>query len=172
MASIWEASVTLVDADEKRSSLRIKMGEIDGVDFPGEAAVALANLTAFITDLKAASMANVLTSRLYVLDQGGVDGTIPANESDVSDEAVLIVHTNDTNYPSELATLRIPAPEDDLFVNDDPAQGLDVGDTTNTDYVANFTANLEISDGEHVNAAEGTSGIHSGYWRSVAKKIA
>lgn len=174
MASTWEASVTLIDADQKKANLLLKQGVIDGVDFPGEAAIALAALTAYVTDLKAVSDANVLSTRLTCLNQGGIDGTVPANESDVADELVLIVHTNDTTYPAELTALRIPAPSDSMFINDDPAQGGDRNDTAVQDYVDNFTtaeSTYQVSDGEYVNIAEGVHGMDDAFWRSRARKI-
>lgn len=172
MTSVWRASVTMIDADQKTTTLTANMA-LAGLTVAADFDDANAALAAWITDIKAISDANVLSSRLTVLDQGGIDGTVPANESDISDEVVLVVHTNDTNYPTELATLRVPAPIDGVFVNDDPAQGGDLADTGLQDYVDNFntSATFELSDGEQVNTAEGVHGMADAYWRSKATKI-
>lgn len=172
MASTWNASVTLIDADQKTSTLQAKF-TLAGLTLAADFDDASAALTAWITDIKAVSDANVLSSRLTVLDQGGIDGTIPANESDVSDEIVLVCHTNDTGFPNELATLRVPAPSDDVFVNADPAQGGDLADAALQDYVDNFATSgtLMFSDGEQVNTAEGTHGMADAFWRSKATQI-
>lgn len=173
MASSWNASVTMIDADQKKSNILVKFA-LAGLTLAEDFDDAQAAMTAWITDIKAISDANVLSSRLTLLDHGGIDGTVPANESDVSDEIVLVVHTNDTGFPNELTVLRVPAPIDDVFVNNDPAQGGDLADTGLQDYVDNFTAAagvFEVSDGEYVNTAEGTHGMADAYWRSKATQI-
>lgn len=171
MPSIWEATVTLIDADGLTSSLRLKFGSITaGADFGDEAIEARTRLSDFVTALKAVTDANVYRTRLYALDQGGVDAGLPATVAGVDNEAVVMVHTNDTNYPAELATIRIPNPADGVWLSGDKTLGLDPADADVQALVALYSADIEISDGEHVNTAEGTAGINSGFWRSVAKK--
>ena len=170
MASIWELSVTLIDTKQNRTNLRYKMGEITGADIGAEALIASGRADDIITDLKAISDANVFATRLSALNENGVDAGLPA-DADITDELVILVHTNDVNYPDELATLRVPAPIAGVWVNNDPAQGLDLTDAGAQGYVSNFETAFEVSDGEHVTIAEGTAGMKSGYWRSVADKV-
>ena len=175
MPSDWYGSVTLVDHDSKKTTIRVVIGTITDVSFSAEAAEANSRFDAYITDLKAASKANVSKARLVAEDPGDwEDAGLPGAGVDISDEAVVNVHTNDTLFEKEIDQLRIPAPEETLFVNSEYAQGLDASDATLQAYVANYETDLMFSDGEHVNLAEGTNGIDSaqpGYWRSVKKSI-
>lgn len=169
MASLWEYGVTLIDQNELKRNMRFKLGVITGASFEAEAATAQSRASTLTTHLKAITDANVYATSLTCKDQF-VDAGIPAS-AECSEEAVVLVHTNDTNYPTELAQLRIPAPIDGLFVNDTPNQGVDIADAGLASYVGNFETAVEISDGEHVNPAEGTAGIKSGFWRSVARSL-
>lgn len=171
MASIWEGTIVLIDANELTTRLQLKMGSISLADFGAEATEALSRFTDYVTALKAVTDANVLSTALRALNQGGIDGTVPATTPGVDNEAVIIVHTNDTTYPDELASLRVPNPADGIFVNSNPNEGLDVADAAVQTLVALYSSDFQLSDGEHVNTAEGTAGISSGFWRSVAKKF-
>ena len=171
MPSDWYANVTLIDDHEKKTSLRFVIGTLTGVDFAAEAADAYTRFDDLITDLKAISLANVYKARLSAEDPGDwEDSGVPATGSDVSEELVLNCHTNDSLQITELDQLRVPSPIDTVWVNDDYEDGFDVADADAAAYVANFTSNFEFSDGEHVNDAEGTSGIESGFWRSKAMR--
>lgn len=166
MASIWEFTVTLLDSAQNTTSIRFKLGEVTGADFAAEATAALATASAITTALNAITDANIMASRLSTINETTINGAIPGGDVDITDEALVLVHTNDTNYPDELARLRVPAPVAGLFVNSNREEGVDVADADLQTYVALFGSSVEISDGEHVNTAEGTAGIKSGYWRS------
>lgn len=172
MPSDWYGAITLIDDDEKKTTLRITIGTITGVDFGAEATVAYDAFDALITDLKAVTDANVNKASLRAEDPGDwLDAGVPSNGSDVSDEAVISAHTNDSLLETEVDQLRIPAPIAGIWVNDEPSQGLDVTDAGLQAYVANYETDIQFSDGEHVNLAEGTAGIADGYWRSVKKSL-
>lgn len=170
MASIWEAALVLVDSNELTSRITLKMGSIALADFGAEATEARSRLTDYVTALKAVTDANILSSTLRALNEGGVDGTVPATVAGVDNEAVILAHTNDAVYPDELSTIRIPNPVDGVFVNGNPQEGVDPADADLQALVAMYSSDFQFSDGEHVNTAEGTAGISSGFWRSVAKK--
>lgn len=172
MPSDWFCGVTLIDDDEKKTSLRFAIGTITGVDFGAEATVAYAAFDALLIDLKAITDANVNKAFLRAEDPGDwVEPGVPATGSDVSDEAVVSVHTNDSFLETEVDQLRVPAPLPAIWVNGEPSQGLDKANALMQAYVANFSADIQFSDGEHANLTEGTAGIASGYWRSVKKAI-
>jgi hypothetical protein len=172
MPSDWFCGVTLIDDDSKKTSLRFIIGTITGVDFAAEAQVAYDAFDNLVTDIKAVTDANVNKAFLRAEDPGDwVDSGIPSNGSDVSDELVVSVHTNDTFLEKEVDQLRMPAPLDAMWVNGEPSQGLDKTNALLQAFVGDFETDIEFSDGEHVNTSEGTSGIADGYWRSVKKDI-
>jgi hypothetical protein len=152
--------------------MNLSMGEIDDLTFEAEAGIAETRLASYITDLKAVTDANVSKIVLKVEDPGDdADSGLPGGEVDISDEAVIVCHTNDATFPAELAPLRVPAPPTGVWLNDNREEGLDKSDADVQNYVENFSANFEFSDGEHVNTGEGTSGIHDGFWRSRPRAI-
>lgn len=172
MPSDWYAGVTLIDDDEKKTSLRFALGTITDATFGAEAQTAYDAFDALLTDLKAVTNANVNKAFVRSEDPGDwLDAGVPSNGSDVSDEAVISAHTNDTFLESEVDQIRIPAPVVGIWVNDEPSQGLDVADVALQAYVANYETAIQFSDGENVNLSEGTAGIAGGYWRSVKKSI-
>lgn len=168
--SYWNGIVTLIDDKELKTTLRFAVGEITAADFGAEATIAWTRFNQLLTDLDAVTDANVYNAYLRGADTAWPDSGLPA-DADVSDEAVIVCHTNDTDKPTEVDRLRIPAPVDALFVNNDPAQGVDVSNAALQAYVANFDVEIEFSDGEHVNLSEGTAGIAEGYWRSRKAQI-
>lgn len=168
MASYWELSVLLIDTKQNKTRLNYDIGLISLASFEAEAAEANSRKTDIIAALEAISDANVYVTRLAAVDTIG--GALPA-DADITDELVILVHTNDTNHVTELAQLRVPAPIAGVWLNNAPEQGLDPADAGVQTYVALFSADVQFSDGEHANTAEGTAGIASGYWRSVADKV-
>lgn len=172
MASTWYGSVTLIDDNEKKTTLRVNFGSISDVDFAAEAAAAEARMAAYIVDLKAISLANVYAIKLIADDPGAdVDAGVPSTGSDVSEELALICHTNDSLQVTETDVLRVPSPVDTVWVNDNYDEGFDLSDSLAAAYVANFASDMFFSDGENVNTSEGTNGISSGFWRSRKMQI-
>lgn len=173
MTSVWKASITLIDDNEKKTTLRLNFGEIDGLSLEDEYATAYGLLSDYVTDLKAISLANVYKITMSVDDPNGdQDAGVPSTGSDVSEELVLVCHTNDSEQVTETDILRVPSPVATVWVNDEYDQGFDLADADAAAYVANFaTGGLEFSDGENVNTAEGTNGIEEGFWRSRKMQV-
>lgn len=167
MPADFYASVTLLDDNQKKTTLRFVIGTITDVDFGAECTIARTRFDALLVDLKAITTANVSKAKLIVEDPGDwEDSGVPSTGSDVSEELALACHTNDSLQVDELAIIRVPSPEASVWINDDYHDGFDITDALAAAYVDNFSTAFEFSDGEHVNTAEGTSGIQSGYWRS------
>lgn len=173
MPSYWRASVQLTDEHYKTTSMRLQIGELSDVDFETEAGAAQDILDAFITDLKAITGAAVTKITLTVDDPSGSEDTgAGGGGSDVSEELVLIVYTDDPDQVGEVDRLRVPAPLDSVWVNDNYEEGFDLTDALASAYVANFTDGaMEFSDSEHVDDALGTNGIKAGFWRSRKAQI-
>lgn len=168
--SYWTLNVRLIDSKQLETMLRLIIGEITAADYGAEATIAWARANQLMTDLKAITDANVKVAYLNGIDTAWDDAGLPA-DADVSDELVIVAHTNDSDKPTEVDRLRIPAPSSGVWVNSDPASGLDVSNAGVQAYVANFDIEFEFSDGEHVNLSEGTGGIAEGYWRSKKATI-
>lgn len=173
MPSDWYGGVTLLDDNQKKTTLRVVIGTITDIDIGAETITARGIFDAFLVDLKALTSANVQKAYMRMEDPGDwVEPGVPATGSDVSEEVALLVHTNDSFNETELATLRMPSPVSTIWVNDNYEEGLDVADPLVAAYVANFVSGaLEFSDGENVNTAEGTSGVQDGFWRSRRMQI-
>jgi hypothetical protein len=173
MTSYWQASVGLIDDNQKRTTLRLQIGNISGADFGTEAANAAGILSGLITDLKAITLANVEKISLATLDPNEeVDAGVPATGSDVSEELVLIVYTDDAEKIGEVDRLRVPSPVDSVWVNDNYEEGFDLADALAAAYVANFEDTyFQFSDGEHVDTTLGTAGIKAGFWRSRKMQV-
>lgn len=170
--TVFTAIVRLIDDAQKRTSMTIHMGDISDIDLGAETLLAQARLASYITDLKAITLANVEKIVLKIDDPSGdQDSGVPSTGSDVSEELVLNCHTNDSTYPTELDQLRVPSPVATVWIGDDYANGFDVADADASNFVDNFASALEFSDGEHVNTAEGTDGIESGFWRSRKMQV-
>jgi hypothetical protein len=167
MASFWTARVTIVDDNKKSTSMGIQIGLVDGVDFAAEAAEAATRLGDYVTDLKAITSGFVRDIKLSCEDPNGDNQAgYPSTGSDVSEELVLVTYTDDPDQEGEVDRLRIPSPVATVWVNDQYEEGFDLNDADASAYVANFTANLEFSDSEHVDDGQGTDGIKAGFWRS------
>lgn len=172
MASYWRASVTLIDDNKKRTSLLIRMGQITDIDFAGEATEAYNRLAAYVADLKAITTANVYKISLTTDDPGeDVDSGVPSTGSDVSEELVLVCHTDDPDELFETDNIRVPSPEASVWVNDNYEEGFDLSDALAAALVANYETDIEFSDSEHVDVAQGTNGIEAGFWRSRRMSI-
>ena len=171
MPSDWYGGVTLIDYDSKKTSLRFTIGTLTGVSLADEAQEAYNRMDGLIDALKAVTDANVSSAFLRMEDPGDwADEGLPS-DADVSDEAVISVHTNDSLREAEVDQLRIPGPKRALWVNSNPSNGLNKTNSDLQAYVALFEEDFMFSDGEHVNTDEGTEGIAGGYWRSVKKAI-
>ncbi len=170
--TVFTASVRLLDDNEKRTIINVSMGDISDTDLGLETITAAARLAAWITDLKAITLANVERVSLKIVDPNSeADSGVPSTGSDISEELVLVCHTNDTSFPLEVDRLRVPSPVDTVWVNDLYQNGYDEGDTLAAALVDNFDTALEFSDGEHINTSEGTDGIAAGHWRSRKMRV-
>lgn len=172
MPSDWYARVTLLDDNEKKTSLRFILGTITGVDFGAEATDARTKFDALLVDLKAITLANVYKAALLAEDPGDwEDSGVPSTGSDISEELVINAHTNDTLQITEVDQIRVPSPIVTVWFNDKYQDGFDRSDADAANFVANFASDFEFSDGEHVSTGEGVNGIESGFWRSVRKRV-
>lgn len=172
MATFWTGYVKLRDDNDKRTSLRIQLGEITDIDFGSEASEAASRMGAYVTDLKAITLANVEQISLTCHDPNGdEDVGKPSTGSDVSEELVLTVYTDDPDEVGEVDRLRVPSPIATVWVNDNYEEGFDLADADAAAYVENFESNLEFSDSEHVDTAQGVDGIKAGYWRSRKMQV-
>lgn len=97
MPTDFYGSVTLMDDNQKKTTIRVVIGTITDLDFAAEATIARARFDDFLTDLKAITSANVNKASMRIEDPGDwEDAGVPATGSDVSEELVLMCHTNDS----------------------------------------------------------------------------
>lgn len=173
MASYWTARVTLMDDNGKTTALSLQLGEISDASFGAEALTAYTLLNDYVTDLKAISLANVTGISLTTHDPAGVaDSGKPSTGSDVSEELVLVVYTDDPDQVGEVDRLRVPSPISGVWVNSNYEEGFDLTDADAANYVDNFADGaMEFSDSEHVDTTLGTNGIKAGFWRSRKMQV-
>lgn len=123
---------------------------------------------AFLQDLKAVTAGALKTAYLIYEDDTDflVDGAYTGGEVDAKDYCMLAVQIDAT---PKYGTLRIPAPDDTVWVAGSNGRQADVTDTALVNYVANFADGLiELSDGEHVDTALANDGIVKGWFAQVA----
>jgi len=164
MTVVYSGRIVLLDEHGFRTSVHYNLPS--SADTTGMAA-AMAAMNAIAVELADVTSSNLEYIALTSQDDTNAVGTLPA-EAENSEEAVLSVHLTAAPNPEKLATIRIPAPVDGIFMADKHTV-----DTTNVAllaYVEAVADNAEISDGETIVKARGAGGIKRGSWRSTAKR--
>lgn len=152
-------SFELIGTNSRKTTLRFVGQEIDGPDAAGELVAAAANLESLRTALNVLTDANVNAYNFAVSGTGAVGG-LPA-DADIFEEAVLSLDITPAGEATKLASTRIPAPSDAMFIASD-GPGKDVVDVTDLNIVAwvnTLGSTVTVSDGETPN------GVVSGYRR-------
>jgi len=162
MAVVWLARFIFTDEKGNKTS-RTHATETAGADMAVEFTGVLTDIDALIADYRAISDANV-AMELRMQDSDYFADTAEA-DSDVSD--VAHVNAYIVGPPDEkLYSFAIPAPLDALFVGGAAGTEVDITNTALQDFVANFAADWEVSDGDNIDTEVGAAGIKDGEWRS------
>lgn len=158
---LYKATVTDWQNHSTVMNYRIPATGVDQAAEDANARTAMANLKAA---LLAVTDGNITKETLTAVEGG--TSTLPAtSEHGVEEEIVISAYLSGAAEIPKYATLRIPAPEDDLFAT---LVDVDLAAADLVAYVAAIAANAEVSDGEVVNTTV-TNGIADAYWRSRAK---
>lgn len=170
MALNYVGTVLLRDHHNHTRRMVFDMPDIAGADDGTKQAAAKAAFEALLTDLNAVTDANIDDAYLAMRDStwAAVVPGIPANDSEVRDEAVLI----GAIAADKFAATVIPAPVDGVWLAGSNGNVVDLTDADVLAYFENFddTGVIEISDGEKFDSALYTSGIVRGYWRQRADR--
>lgn len=157
----------LKGSNGKTTQLRYKSGDLAGT--AGEAfATAVVNKNSILTVLEAVTDATVES---YVSQEPVSPSTLPA-AADIFEEAVLTVYLSGTGESEKLATLRIPAPKQSIFVatTGELRDVVDINDADLIDFMDAINdggAGIEVSDGEQINS-DINEGLKSGHRRTRA----
>jgi len=168
MASEFECSITLIDTNAQKTTLRFG-GLFTGIDAGDEFDLAMTALAALVVSLEAVTDANVYKQTLTRVVGGS---TALPEDADITDELAVIAFLTDDDVAPEYHTLRVPAPIDAVWESD----GITL-DKTNAGviaYVAEFDQDdvgFQVSDHEYIETAN-ANGIKRGFWRSKAKSTA
>jgi hypothetical protein len=133
----WTVSVTLTDLGGNKATMR---HQLPSTVVYADAASAATALVAALADVTAADITG------YNLTARYTDAAV-SGDGEVSGQALLVVETDE----GKKAVMRIPAPEDSIFVGPSgPSYNqVDVNDSDLLTYLALFsTGPFEISDGE------------------------
>ena len=162
MAFLYVGKITLIDEQGLKTTLTYDLGTTVGADVTTEFGPVWDELADIAAALDAITTANLFQVAMTFRDDALEDASLPT-EAEVPEEAAVAVHVAADPLPEKLAYIRIPAPIDGLFLAD--GRTLDTNNTDLQDYVAELSANVEISDGESIITARGAAGIKLGYLR-------
>lgn len=166
----YVGTVLLRDHHNHTRRMVFSMPDVAGADEATVQAAAKAAFEALLTDLNAVTDANIDDAYLAMRDAdwAQVVPGIPANDSEVRDEAVLI----GAIAADKFAAIAIPAPVDGIWLAGSNGNVVDLADADVLAYFDNFDegGEIEVSDGETFNSALYTSGIVKGYWRQRADR--
>ena len=162
MASLWRYSITLVDSNALKTVMNYII-PASGADLTAEFTEAEGAAQLVKTALDALTDANFFRETLTLFMAG--DSALPG-DADITDEAAIVTYLTGAGVIPKFHTLRVPAPIEALFIG-----GLTDVDIANSDlitYVAELSADVEVSDGESINTAV-NDGLVDGWWRSAKK---
>jgi len=157
----WVGTVTLADEKGLKTVMRYFIPNEPLTPYDS----AKASLDAIVAELDPITDATIAQVTLTQLTEA--DDALGAPNSDVSDEAAIVVYINETGTLPKYHTIRVPAPVDGIFEAD--LITVDRDDADLVAYVAALAEHTEVSDGEQINTALGEDGMKSGEWRSVKK---
>ena len=163
MSKRWKAYISLVGAKLPTTQMSFDLNVDEGGTVTDQFAEANTALSNIVTALEGVTTANIIRASLsWDQVQSGVVGL-----GDVTDEAAVSVYLNGAGELKKLHTLRIPAPQSDLFTAGDPNK-VDITSPDLIAYVGALQAYALVSDRETIQTAV-QNGIDGGYWRSVSR---